>query len=672
MRMWIALVITLFCTSAGFTEVIHPESGNELSTYLHRANLTVESDDQGTAPDMLLDQEYTAAYQSYQHKKRQYRRYLDSLIAASLKETGTIGLSISVVSANDVLFLKGYGMADLKESTPVTPQTLFHVGSISKLFTGIAIMQLVQKRRVDLDAPLTTYIPEFSYKSHYPDAKQITVRHLMTHQSGLVGDILKEWVALSLPRPDFHHLPNSFSKEYLAYPPEYISSYSNSGVALLGLVIERVSGMAFRRYIKKNILNPCGMTFSNFSRRPYMEPYFSKSYNADSSENPYWYIRDIAAGDLISNAPEMARFISMILHQGSIFNNRILRKSSLAAMFTQQNSHVSLDFPNDHGTRWGLSWILNNEALDYAGQYVGHDGALPHYYASMNILPQHGLGVIVMVNSEVGQAVVFKTADAAVMKALELFKGITPPAPKPLPPLTSLTEEQIHLMTGTYATNEYGLLSCGVENDTLRVHSPVIGNLQCIPHTDNWFSIYDNGIPLPQAGGIRFGVQKMGAEKIFAIEIRDTNGAIYCMSQGVEYNVPLTPNPQWQARQANYVITNPDSLMFIDSVFTLTQFPGNVFYIFQSGGFISVLDPINDFEGQCIGRGRNVNQTIQMVDHDNQRQLYFLGYYFKTQERGPQAATLSRSFALTTSPFLTTDEMITEHRIPDVKLWKRK
>ena len=214
--------------------------------------------------------------ESYLRKKLEYSRFLDSYITNAKKEFADEGLSISVISKDDLLFMKGCGYANKETRTAATPFSLFYVGSVSKLFTGIAIMQLVEQGRIDLDAPLSNYIPDFGYKTHFPDAGAITVRTLMTHQSGLVGDIFKGWASARGPEHHFRELVDILRDEYLAYPPRYISSYSNCAVALLGVVIEEVSGVEVKTYVRNNICRPIGMMASNFSFRDDMAPMLAR------------------------------------------------------------------------------------------------------------------------------------------------------------------------------------------------------------------------------------------------------------------------------------------------------------------------------------------------------------------------------------------------------------
>ncbi len=199
----------------------------------------------------------------------------------------------------------------------------------------------------------------------------------------------------------------------------------------------------------------------------------------------------------------------MVLDGGKLFDRRVLKQSTLEQMFVQQNGDIELDFPHDHGFKWGLSWSLSCPALSYAGKYVGHSGGIPNYYTQMHILPEHALAVIVETNSSTGVELSADVADMAMIKAVEIFKGISRPSPPPLPPMVPLTQDHIQQTAGTYATNFLGVLSIYTNNNKLFAGSTELATieLELRPHTDNWFSLYLNDQPAPGFVNLRITVQ---------------------------------------------------------------------------------------------------------------------------------------------------------------------
>ena len=183
-----------------------------------------------------------------------FEKRMDAFVAQKMEEGNAAGLSVVVVHNNRTVYQKGFGYADVENEIPVDSATVFHIGSITKLFTGIGIMQLAQKGLIDIDAPVQQYLPEFSIRYHDDTDKPVTVRSMMTHQSGIFDTKRAGWVNATYPEMDFRTYPEFAENEYAAYHPNYVTAYSNFTVSLLGLIIERVSGNQYEQYIRDNIL----------------------------------------------------------------------------------------------------------------------------------------------------------------------------------------------------------------------------------------------------------------------------------------------------------------------------------------------------------------------------------------------------------------------------------
>ena len=165
-----------------------------------------------------------------------YKRTQDSvtsLIQEEMKRYNVQGLSIAIVDDQKIVWAQGFGYADVNNRIPARPETLYPAGSIAKLFTITAALQLAEQNRIDIDQPLQAYLPEFSIKTRFPGSSPITIRSIMTHHSGLPSDHLKEIISLG-PIP-LTGLARELGDEWVAYPPNFIFSYSNVAIQLLGL-----------------------------------------------------------------------------------------------------------------------------------------------------------------------------------------------------------------------------------------------------------------------------------------------------------------------------------------------------------------------------------------------------------------------------------------------------
>ena len=323
--------------------------------------------------------------------------FLDETITTHMDENHVAGITVSVVKDGEVLFAKGYGYADLAEETPVTGnETLFGIASISKTFTATAVMQLVENGTLDLDEDINNYLESFRIPL-MPDASPITLGHLLTHTAGFE----ESWEAIFYP--SFEDLPylDEFLGEYLparVFPPGYIQSYSNLGSALVGLIIQEVTGTPFAQYVEDHILKPLGMnstTAFQLSNGSLMTRH-SEGYSYSSDRFillPHFYCAVPPAGGMSSTAQDMAKFMLMFLNEGVYNNKRILTEESVLQM---QAEHVK-GHPSINGIGYGFyARTLNNQT------FVGHTGGMPSFSSVLALLPKEECGIFISVNTDTG------------------------------------------------------------------------------------------------------------------------------------------------------------------------------------------------------------------------------------------------------------------------------
>jgi serine beta-lactamase-like protein LACTB len=188
-------------------------------------------------------------------------RTLDRFIRHEMADKELPALSIALVAGQNVIWARGFGIANPRDSTPATARTVYRVGSVSKLFTDIGVMQLVERGVLDLDAPVTRYVPDFHPSGQ--GASAITLRQLMSHRSGLVRE-----------PPVGHYFDNSspaleatvrsLSDTRLAYAPGVRTKYSNAGIAVVGLAVATAGQGRFPQYLADNVLRPMGLEDSAF------------------------------------------------------------------------------------------------------------------------------------------------------------------------------------------------------------------------------------------------------------------------------------------------------------------------------------------------------------------------------------------------------------------------
>ena len=346
--------------------------------------------------------------------------YVTKLIQYEMDQNKVAGLSIALVDDQKIVWSDGFGYADQARKIPATGETLYRVGSISKLFTDAAAMQLAEQGRLDIDQPLRNFLPGFAIKTRFSGADEITLRQLMTHHAGLPRDRQKGFMN---PHPaPFTDLVSDIREDYAAYPPGLILSYSNLGVTLLGNAIQHQSGMPFADYMQQALLTPLGMTSSSFDTGLAASPLMALGHHGrDAAVEPP--LRDVPAGGLNSSVTDMGRFMAMIFSGGTSGNHRILKSNTITEMLRPQNTTVPLDL----NFRVGLGWMLStvgSSTIENAGTVAHHSGATALFRSQMYVLPEHKLGVIVLSNSSTAGQVVDHIATETLSLALEAKTGI--------------------------------------------------------------------------------------------------------------------------------------------------------------------------------------------------------------------------------------------------------
>jgi CubicO group peptidase (beta-lactamase class C family) len=344
--------------------------------------------------------------------------WLDGFMPYALRQGDVAGVVVVVVKDGNVLFEKGYGYADVRARRPVDPATtLFRPGSVSKLFTWTAVMQLVQSGQLDLDADVNRYL-DFAIPPR--DGKPITLRELMTHTGGF-EETLKDLGGfeaasqMSLRDYDVRHLPVRI------FPPGEIPAYSNYGAALAGYIVQRVSGEPFDAYIERHIFTPLGMTHASF-RQPLPAPLaagMSSGYELGSSPaKGFEFVDPAPAGALAVTGDDIARFMVAHLNDGAYGGSQILSPAMTRLM---------------HARAFRTSPDINGMALGFfegdrnGHRVIGHGGDTVYFHSDLNLLPDDHVGIFVSQNS-VGAG----AADTAIRT--QLFRGFMDryfPAPSP-------------------------------------------------------------------------------------------------------------------------------------------------------------------------------------------------------------------------------------------------
>ena len=313
---------------------------------------------------------------------------LDAFVEAQMRKNRIPGLALGIVHNDEVAYVKGYGQAD-PSGRPVDPETPFILASVSKSFTAMAVMQLVDAGLVQLDAPVQTYIPWFTVADEGA-AAQITVRQLLYQTSGLPTIAGRQQ-----PDPDqsLEASVRALADVSLTTAPGERFQYSNANYNTLGLIVEQVTGQSFGQYVEAQIYAPLEMTHSHVSRAEAEIDGLAAGHRTwftfPVQETLPYVAADLPSGFLIASAEDMAHYLVAQLNGGQYNGMQVLSAESVAQMHTPP---TGLAEPSAYAMGWAEDIVAGEEI-------VGHSGSLPNYLTQMLLLPDEGWGIVLLANA---------------------------------------------------------------------------------------------------------------------------------------------------------------------------------------------------------------------------------------------------------------------------------
>jgi CubicO group peptidase (beta-lactamase class C family) len=323
---------------------------------------------------------------------------LSAWISSQMAYGGLPGLSIGIVHDQHLVWTRAFGYADIESKRAATPGTLYRIASITKLFTATAVMQLRDAGRLRLDDPVTAYLPWFAVKSVQADSPAITVRHLLTHTSGLPREAaFPYWSDNAFP--DWDAVCARLSQQTQALATETQWKYSNLGLALAGEIVAVVSGEPWRDYVTRHVLEPLGMRSTLTASPAPEDPRLATGYTRrlpDGTRTRAWQsdLRAIsAAGSMTTSVTDLAHFAMLQFRDGPAGGTQILRGSTLREMHRVHFLEAG----------WTAGRGLGFHVQRLGGKtYIGHGGSLRGYRTELRLSPAEKLAIIVLTNADDG------------------------------------------------------------------------------------------------------------------------------------------------------------------------------------------------------------------------------------------------------------------------------
>ena len=329
---------------------------------------------------------------------------LESFILEKMSETRIPGLSIAIVEGSDTVYVRGFGFRDISSGLPATPRTLYGIGSVTKSFTAIAVMQLAEEGKINLNDPVEKYVPV----KLRPFGETVSVHNLLTHSSGVPALAYAEAFIRGVLGLDHHWLPVSSPEDIIAFmrdaekwavsKPGQSFYYLNEGYVLLGYMISKLSGVSYEEYVKRRILEPLNMNRTFFSKSDFEnDEDRATPYIVDREEKhivstfPFGITSD---GGLISNVIDLSNYIKMYVNRGEFEGTRIVSSEMLELM---EKAHIKLPYEVFGEESYGYGWAITPNFHGY--RLIGHGGSVLVYTAYVGYIPERKVGVAVLANA---------------------------------------------------------------------------------------------------------------------------------------------------------------------------------------------------------------------------------------------------------------------------------
>lgn len=428
---------------------------------------------------------------------------LEPLVLEQMEKWNVPGVTVGIYDGDDVEFA-GFGITNIETGQPVAPETLFQIGSISKIFTATLAMTLVDDGLLDLDAPIATYVPELVLADRAArDA--ITARQLLTHTAGFYGDRFDDQGtgddALQKAVCAFGDLPQQTA-------PGELYTYCNAGIDLVGRAIENILGQTFESAMKDRVFDKLGLERSTYFAAEAIRHSVAVGHEVGGEDgltvSDPWPIprRSNAAGGVTSNVPELIRFAVMHLRNGAVGDQRVISEESAIAMRTVQ---AKADYIHDRGLAWVIRDIGNVRVVEHAGATNG-------FLSRMVLIPERSFVIAVLTNGEYGTSV----HGAIIAKAIENRFGIREASRAHV----SLSPQELDLFVGTFThqladsvitRDENGLVMKRIGHNPFSGESKELGDYRLSPLSESVFIVDDGALEgsigelfLNDDGSVRF------------------------------------------------------------------------------------------------------------------------------------------------------------------------
>ena len=547
------------------------------------------------------------------------------ILSDEMEKNNIVGLSIAVVDNDSIIWSEGFGLYDTIKNIKVSEETPFLIGSITKLFTGVAVMQLQEKGLLNIDSSYVKYVPEFKMKTNYGTINDITIRSMMTHHAGIPGIDVNQF---SKEPEYFTKLIDYVNNDYATNPVNTIFRYSNSGISLLGNLIENVSKDSYFEFINKSILNPIEMKNSGFFTSKNQPASCLFGYNENKKQFNELPLFDIPAGGLYASAADMGKFIRAFILSGKTGDPKFLTQASQNEMTNVQNRNVFYDLGNTTGLIGGIHYTDIGKLFSHSSSTLFHKG-------SIEIASDAGLGIVMLSNSSNANRIYYYME--IILNELGRIKGIKPDKPEFVSLRNPLhlehifvykNDDNIDILTvsvndlakyiGTYAASDL-VYEVRMDKGHLLLDFGIYGKKYLLPVKNNEFVPADTTLKLNTKE--RYYFQNFD-NNTYLIQVYE-NGFQEIWGTKI-INEPI--NKLWINRLGDYKIVNEtenekEIKLKFDSNLMILSYSGDIYNNYRP------LKIINDNLAIVFGFGRISGSALQFIkDESGKEYLLFKGF----------------------------------------------
>lgn len=544
------------------------------------------------------------------------QEYAEKTSSLLLDKQGITGLSIAIVDNQDIIWSKGLGYANLEQGHKANINTLYRTGSISKIFSMATVLKLQENKVLNLDDKIVRHLPQLIMADH--QIKEVTYRAILSHHSGLPTSLLNGMWYTEKSKPA---LLSYLKNDYLAFTPNTLYCYSNLAYSLLGLAIEQKGNKPFQQQVQSLILHPLAMNRSTFTHTMIKDDNFAQPYNTSRQLAPYYHLRDIGAGGLVSSVTELSHFVKMLFAEGRYIGNQVLSQDSIQQMFSKQNDGISLDF----GVETGLAWFLNQSDLHISGTVAVVFGSTINYSGVVLLSVEHKVAVILLANTpaqlgEFAYDLLYKTVHAKNASKDPFVPKTNPMQHTDIPLGISYWSSHHGLITlinngdKPYAIfNEEKLAVFQDKYGYWRILPKMIGLIpyEGGPFSQTYFSFHlvsQEQVMLSHGGGKQF----LFASRVLAKPI----------------------SQKWLDRLGSYQLVSNQAAVYLDQVSLHQQkelllLSYSVMPMNKSEAIHLPVVPVDDKRAVIAGLGRGRGNSLLFSTQQNQIYFQYQGYRFK-------------------------------------------